>query len=1785
MLITLFTFNTFLIITLLVIAVMIYLRRLLGKKLWTYQRLIYSITCIMGFAAFLIIHNYTRPSLDEDIFSNLDYHQLEHLGFEFKESLKLVDEEKATEAIFDEMQGKWQINKNKERPGYVMTVDQYPEPVYVYNERENAYRVENTILPLPIEDYVEIGQKTAAGKHQSFLKIKITNSLTSSNPTYSVQLGNAPERQLTFSRFFQGYPVIDLIEKAKVQTVNNEDSLLTLLDGSLLLRNQIPIKKGKNNSPLQFFPTQQLLAIKGLYISNGKDTLNKVRQRHKISIGENTPFYNGFPVSDFNKMTLESTKGNYHHLRYLFPKRFALREKSSNNLFLCSSFEDVVQQASLGGYYFPILQDPKNKNHINANIRYYKGSANEQFVYKVNDKQSIKSDSLYYANQPFKLSTGSGSQNKLRWIFQINDFYGSNPLQPAYLYYFVVVYLLLFLLVYYLIGPKQFTTIEAVIYLLIFAFLLIRIILIWRMGTFPPTEAVKLAEFNFLRDFKHFRNTCIITLLFFIGRIIWGKWEWVQDRYYYLSGSRLFHGITNAIDRLWQNIYHKIDTFLLFPFKEGNFKQFIGIYLGLHAVGFLIGRLFLSERFTNIAIPVFIFFMAAYINAQRKNVYEQDTFNINPFRAFNTLFTLAWLGLWDTGYSIIFLLFLFLYELFRNLIGYTTRNNRRQKRRSLIAAVLLSIFFLIFIFAGIPLFKNALDTPLLTYIIGSIFGIITTLFFLYAIIEETDQLLPHKNKILAGTAGVLIVGSIAFSGLGQSIVERFSHVKYRAAIINEHLDEVIRDKAMDSRDVTLAFRAAQNQWFINTYLSDTVKFSQKSFRDHLRYFNIKPHFNKGSSYITQTTDLVVTRYIISEHSRWVILGLLTLLIAVCIAYAFTNNLRDPVAFTSFGICLLLFMMAFFIWLTSTNRFIFFGQDFPLISLTSNLTLIFTLGLWLVVIIQTSRYSKMPQLHPLMFLPFLLLLITAIILIVQRPVIEQKNFQINDLMTELKTDFEQLNDLFLQVQNDYKKQKKSRYIKDKDIKPLLGELTADPGLSEDSIPKVLQTDFAKSAFERFLKEQKNKQDVEEIVHLVKRGGYYRFAVNQNYYLVKPPQYYQNRWEGNVRAATTSSELALRSINSRSKVIPIPSKLDPHLLSDQKNIPKNLRLMVFPADWVKENAPVVVAATYDAFPEEQGKLTIQSNEFQDYAPYTQAFSDVAIRLKPGDYISTKYRRIKNRPMEFKLASDADHYFMQNIWLNGKQKYFYPLGGSFIWAYHYANAVNNVANRGTKDVSISLDYELTQNLHSTISKRAKEQKWIKPKLRNPEEYRQFAATVVDGAGRIRAIVDYKPQVKIDPNDIEELNEYNRNFYLNRQIGSERDLFGNRNLLRMQPGPGSSIKPIMYAAVTSQVNLRWDSLRMAGVDKNLLSSELFSKEGDLVQYGGRELGGYEWELLPKEFGSNTLSQYLIHSRNIYHSVVMFLGSYDRKSLKNNLFSGKQILKKATNKDFPRIKYPKKSGTYAFNPDYWPPTDQSSKTEDYFGNYQSVLAEGLESNFQLATYRKRADYKQQYENIDGADGLQIFDHCTPSLRNYCYPENAHFFQSHRRATSKGPFTRGIVMSTLGGSPIEVSPLKMAEMYGKLVSLNNQFEAHLNPEVPKKQKRNFSTEDWRNFNDIHTFYKNNLFKPLNGVISQFGTAAAGLNTFVQGRKYHYYAKTGTIANKEDQRGGINDKLLALIISKNDLTSLKDEAAIADNSFYVIYFYDHLAGKHVDWELIKTLIEDVESSELFKVYMD
>ena len=145
------------------------------------------------------------------------------------------------------------------------------------------------------------------------------------------------------------------------------------------------------------------------------------------------------------------------------------------------------------------------------------------------------------------------------------------------------------------------------------------------------------------------------------------------------------------------------------------------------------------------------------------------------------------------------------------------------------------------------------------------------------------------------------------------------------------------------------------------------------------------------------------------------------------------------------------------------------------------------------------------------------------------------------------------------------------------------------------------------------------------------------------------------------------------------------------------------------------------------------------------------------------------------------------------------------------------------------------------------------------------EYGICIADGNGRLIALTDYiKGLNRPDPNDkagfrtvIVGENGFVSQSLLRKQIG-------NINLLRLNPGPGSTLKPIVFSAIASQLSWNWDAFAAEG----------FSEKQHY--YGGEKVPEYDFE---KSNGRiNNVSDYLKYSDNYYHSNVLLLGSYPKQ-------------------------------------------------------------------------------------------------------------------------------------------------------------------------------------------------------------------------------------------------------------------------------------------------------------------
>ena len=77
-----------------------------------------------------------------------------------------------------------------------------------------------------------------------------------------------------------------------------------------------------------------------------------------------------------------------------------------------------------------------------------------------------------------------------------------------------------------------------------------------------------------------------------------------------------------------------------------------------------------------------------------------------------------------------------------------------------------------------------------------------------------------------------------------------------------------------------------------------------------------------------------------------------------------------------------------------------------------------------------------------------------------------------------------------------------------------------------------------------------------------------------------------------------------------------------------------------------------------------------------------SDYALVVKPNDVIQFKTGKNEQRVATLQYQHQSQEYLAKNVWLNGHQQFFYPLGHKFLWPYHFANLVKSKFDKYAKD-----------------------------------------------------------------------------------------------------------------------------------------------------------------------------------------------------------------------------------------------------------------------------------------------------------------------------------------------------------------------------------------------------------------------------------------------------------------------------------------------------------------------
>lgn len=1689
--------------------------------------------------------------------SNLDHHFIRHDGFRVKGTVLLGRTD--TAGLGTKTYNEFRISKAN---GVFNLKSDYAE--------EPFYTRENGSSKLLSKSWEAVGHSFTFLADSVYVHLQVK-----SEKEFILQINHQPA----------GYAIKEIKRGSSAWDIFRNDSLLIAsgfasnekMAGGLkqiyLLRDGF---SDETDGQLRFFASAALFRFAAdINVDQTALSIDKLVSTASLKDGSLIGWGLGFPEKGKSQYLLQNAGADSFRLQNRYPVSYPLTEERTNASahpgtypvlkFLVSASTDIGKLPAVfnEGYLFPAFPGDSSTGFEPVLLSYQQEKAGRPV--------SLKWSKAGEESVPFNAAKKNlflpAKQAGLTWEFSVIDTYNwklGSFLLPASLWQWIIFGSLFFYFICVfltgLISPSaQLSWVWQVLSAVVMVLLTTRFFLYWRYKSFPPFEGLDLPSVQQLNSLWNFAIIVIATVLlaFIFGsgllqflfrkivRLINRAAGKNTVRY---SMETTYQSQKNISNNLQQLLMEKLaSTRLLF------WASWILVLMSGAAIAYF--SHFDASVCRHLAIGlVLIYFVFTWLAtgfspllvASGKSWWKVDTSSkmhlliSNPARLLLSLSLLMVFSLVDIGFALVFLNFLLFHESFL-LINYSIAGLSAGSRNNAaflgIAGIIFLLLFAINLLYGPILFRILLELPQWLYLLLC-FGM--ALLISYTV-SRLLNVTAARVKLISGSLLLVLFLMAAFFFPKEKIQEKAAMTRYRVDVLSMPAAAAIEKAYANGDGYEPVIRAAQNQWFINTFIDPQHNpgINQTGFR-------LLPHApqNRGARYNAQATDLVTSRFLIAEHGRWPALLYVVLLILPVSLLAsfyklypdFTNRINPGYAAVSTGFAILnyLIITALLVILAATGRYIFFGQDLPFGSILSKQSVLFPALLIIAVILcfrhlPLQQYSNRKKLLPAgVVLGGLLLLL----FFVQPQYNRDKDFGVAGLSTGMESyTANHIQPLWDEVDTAANSRKWPLYRKDQLFTAHLKQLWEAGELND--APLILQQQlkqYISAAFSQHL-------DPNRMLFLDLNSGRPELAINENYFHVEAPPHLQQLWRGSVYGDTAYCNISFYHTGNG-------QSLQYHL-----------------SDMEGGNRIATIKGWQFSFTRTTGqnpdrKLLLLNTSDKKLELIREGRTLV---IQPGDSLAM------NNPSQYivhdpegkedwlvKLEPDA---WMKNYYVNGSRFYHYPSGADFIWARNFAESIaadNTGKEKMNRHVFISLDAVLTDSLSRMIRQMVTEDTARK----NGAEY---AISIADGNGRVWAMPDYiKGMDRPDPNDKASLR-----MALNGENGTIppsvlRKRIGNINLMRLNPGPGSTLKPIVFAAIASKLDLDWSAFY----------SEGFTEKQEY--YGGEKVAPYDFE---KNNGRiSTVADYIRYSDNYYHSNLLLLGSYTKQELPSLLLQQFTRERPAGALHWPWFNYKGK--------DYWLdgfahwPGYQSGKAN--FGSDSSFVSAGLQSNFNIHTDRAGRGYDHFQTAYDSALFGRGFQRS-----GFVLPEYSLFDQKGTGMHANKPnevFMASFRGHVKGSSQVMIPPVKMLDAFGKLVSQNRDYHLTLNPFAGEQPFTGFETDGGVRYNEYQQLMKEGVFTGMRDALYR-GTAAKLGTMLKDGSPYFYYAKTGTTGDDEKKT---KSKLFTIIISQKDLT--EKGFNFRKNRFVVIYFTSQNGPADQHEVFQAAVIRMVEQSAAFQRYM-
>lgn len=1344
-----------------------------------------------------------------------------------------------------------------------------------------------------------------------------------------------------------------------------------------------------------------------------------------------------------------------------------------------------------------------------------------------------------------------GRGNNVTWNASIIDFAFSSPISGRMIIWIVIVLTMVSALWLWMGAASSCTSlVEPFVYSVLIVLVSIRLFLCWRIAAFPPVSSITAAEFAGFRKYEIIIWIIAALSVFYLTILV------VKIIYMCRRGGRRISNIRPFRD-LGGFLYYikiKLEATRQGQFLERHFAVLCSpcvliLVLLSVGIGYSVGAL---NRIGYILCPIVLYMGGEYLLVSHTDygAYSFWRLNINFIMSVCLAFAISGiLFIADGGYGTMFLLFSLFY-LYIRLVFHLNRLPRQRFANPILWLILFAIFGFAFRYRYLLSPVVSLNASPFFYLLHAVLVSAVVLAVYYLIggplrIERVGDYrlktlrLPKYKALPLWILVTVIFVVIAFvtRPLISSYVNEHPHMQYRVLALDKPEDDVFKLNIPDNKSEAKFLQASMNDWILEEYnqKGDDIKLWGTD-----RYFRPLPQSKLGALWFAQTTDICIARYVIAEHGKLMAITLVTLFFLLFLAMFAIRTRRKNHKLLIMSGGLLLFVQALMVWLANTRNFVFFGQDFPMISITSKLSILLFIILALISSVASiSDWSSdsydyegeensksftrwMSVMYAVLFVALIGIYATA-----ERTYGSEYN--LNNLLSEntaggFNDKISKINELFA----DYQDRNQVNYPDGNDYSRVVKAFYDADSLSINNILSYGEDRFTPRAFRNFIYRDSKVNRSENLLHIVRYDrrnikGYtessLQIAVKSDYYDAKLPNYLKTTWEGDVLSSSSSTP-------------------QPNLSSS------GYRLKELPAGWTREPMALVSSASSVSF-DIRGTLP----------PITLGRGGLpVVAVDARDAIGGK-----------PLYSSKD-VIAQNVNINGTRTFVYPMNDEFYWAKTFAETVSQANHKDKEeDVYLTVDVPLVSQLKRKIQSFSS----------NPDFY--MSVIVADGDGKIRAFADYKDKKhQLNPNDWNRIAEIREELSLRMSRSEERRYFSNEAFLELKDGPGSSQKPLVYSAVTSGIStIDWTALCSTNPSffYNRYPSSVNDNKGGFPFFNGHEtrpfttvLGDEVWN----QDGVNAV-QYIAKSSNYYNAMVAYIGSrysvgddVRASELFRSVEAPNRMSDEEYKKNFPVMKY---RGRFVSFVDTLPSVSSSS-----------ILHDRLARNFNLPA---EPQYTYQHSIRRRLNVENLYERLLPNVTSgYVYPEFSYLDLKMRNelySTTYPTYLENMVRKTATGQKYvwHVTPAKMAQMFGSLISMNRLYRLTLDPERELEYER-FTT--WDNESEYVSKVQNQILQGMSDIF-KYGT----LRSMRLPSGYHYYAKTGTIdgqkrVGRKLQR--TQSQLLGIVISDKDLR----QADPKDVRMFVMYieknaFYS-LAGDDR-----AQLVETVVNSKVFRDYMN